>query len=209
MPDETKHRKAHAADSAADHTLGSLTTGKLVEVGDGTPPFVDSANTGAEVASAVSASHARQHAIDAAADHTGQGDIVTHNAAEFEAAGVSLLLTGGTMTGRRVPCVLTATSLSGTYNNYNPAGFSNCEVLKVCQDALSGGVNFTGFAAATEGTEITIYNADPTLNVTLKHNDAGSDMVNRIIDPGGADIVMIPYARLAIMYLASRWRPDT
>jgi len=100
MPDETKHRKAHAADSAADHTLGSLTTGKLVEVGDGTPPFVDSANTGAEVASAVSASHARQHAIDAAADHTGQGDIVTHNAAEFEAAGVSLLLAGGTMTGR-------------------------------------------------------------------------------------------------------------
>ena len=44
--------------------------------------------------------HRKAHAADSAADHTGQGDIVTHNAAEFEAAGASLLLAGGTMTGR-------------------------------------------------------------------------------------------------------------
>ena len=155
-------------------------------------------------------------ALHAGTHVTGQPDALTPANIGAEATGVAasldaayLLLAGGTMTGRCVPCVLTVTGLSGTYNNYNPAGFPKCEVLKVYQDALSGGVNFTGFVAATEGTEITICNVDTTLNVTLKHNDAGSDMVNRIIAPGGADIVMLPYARLAIMYLASRWRPDT
>ena len=103
-----KHAQSHAADSASDHTIGSLTTGKLAKIGDGTPPFEDSTNTDAEIAGAVSATHARSHALNSTSDHTmtavednffsadasGLPKDSGSAAASFETAGTCLLLDG-------------------------------------------------------------------------------------------------------------------
>ena len=62
------HNRSHALDSTSDHSIGSLTSGKLVK-NDGTK-LVDATNTDAEVSGAVTKAHDRQHALDSTSDHT-------------------------------------------------------------------------------------------------------------------------------------------
>ena len=231
------HAAAHTLDSHSNVTMAGKANNDIVQWDDPSSKWVNRTLAAAGIASSshkarhenggadeisvaglsgelADAQPPKAHAIDGA-EHTGEGNCVTKDvgtAAGTVAAGdhahaTYLPLAGGTMTGRQTLCVLNVTGLSGTYNDYNPAGFSNCQILKVNQDVLSGGVVFTGFAAATEGTILVVYGADPTLTVTLNHADGGSVAANQIFNETGAAIIIPPYGSSALQYTAGRWRP--
>ena len=81
------HDKQHSISSTSDHT-STITSGKMLKAdANGLP--AEATNTDTEVSNAVSKAHDRQHAIDSTIDHQGQGDIVTHNVSEFDAAGAA------------------------------------------------------------------------------------------------------------------------
>jgi len=61
------HNRSHTLDSTSDHSIGGLTSGKLVK-SDGTK-LVPATNTDTEVSNAVSKAHDRSHALDSTSDH--------------------------------------------------------------------------------------------------------------------------------------------
>ena len=92
-------------------------------------------------------------------------------------------------------------------DDFGPAGWTNASVARL---AATGAQDVTGFdAAGLPGTALRkkLINVGAS-DITLKHQDGSSAAANRILIPGGADLIMQANDAVDIFYdLAdTRWR---
>ncbi|MFT4115415.1 hypothetical protein [Bradyrhizobium sp.] len=105
--------------------------------------------------------------------------------------------------------VLVAAQITANTNDYSPANLKHAGSLIISTDAARDitGLVPTTVTDATDGREITIYNAGG-FNATLKDQNAGSLAANRF-DLGGADVVLAPKTSATLRYRVSgglnRW----
>jgi hypothetical protein len=102
-------------------------------------------------------------------------------------------------------------AITGTNNNYAPAGLSTATVIR--QD-LSGPATITGLDATAAGggsRRVTIFNINATIanQLILANENASSTAGNRFAMPGGADFPLPPNSSVSFEYdpTSSRWRP--
>lgn len=79
------------------------------------------------------------------------------------------------------------------------------EFATVLRSNGAASVNITGFLAKPEPTFIYLCVLG-TGTITLKHNSASSEEVNRILSYTGADVAVAPNQAIRLVYLNSRWR---
>jgi len=97
----------------------------------------------------------------------------------------------------------------GTTQNYNPAGLQQAN--QIYQD-LSANHALGGLVqpnSGAPGMRVTIWNESSTFNLTLNHNDVGSNGVNRFFLPGSANLVVAPLGSVTLVYSPnSNWRVE-
>lgn len=105
----------------------------------------------------------------------------------------------------RATGVITPTALTGTVNDYNPAGLGTANVIR--QDGGASDRTVTGLAAQPDGTLINFINIGSTNNITLANQNAGSLSANRFLI--GSDVVLAPNKSLVLRYdvTTGAWRP--
>jgi hypothetical protein len=102
----------------------------------------------------------------------------------------------------------TPSALSAQANNYDPTGFGFTNLLR--QD-LTGSQTITGFAAPTssDNGDFHIVNIDAGSDeLTLAHESTSSTAANRILCPGGTNLVLGPGESAHLVYdeTSARWR---
>ena len=99
---------------------------------------------------------------------------------------------------------ITPSALTGNTNNYNPAGLSSSNILRI---SSTGNFNLTGLQAPSpaKGQVILVVNIG-TNNITLKNNDAASSAGNRFL--AGADKLVQAQESVILVYdeVSLRWR---
>jgi hypothetical protein len=104
--------------------------------------------------------------------------------------------------GISVTGVLSPATLSGSQNDYSPAGLPGASILRLNAGA---DVNVTGLAGGSDGRVITLFNTGSG-NIVLKNQDSGSSALNRFAF--SADIVLGADQSATLIYDATsqRWR---
>lgn len=118
---------------------------------------------------------------------------------------VMLWINGETIIGGSLhyPFEDTATQITSNQDNYTPGSqFTFGQVIRISSDAAR---DITGIAAANPGRMIWLYNSG-AFNITLKHQNAGSGPVNRIVGRGNADTVLTPGLGAQLYYSPSQAR---
>lgn len=82
---------------------------------------------------------------------------------------------------------LTPPQITGNQNNYAPAGINYAVGLAVESDANR---DITGIQVAERSVRLLLFTNKGNFNITLKHNNAGSNAQNRFGLVGGADVVV-------------------
>jgi hypothetical protein len=115
----------------------------------------------------------RAHAIGGA-DHT--GTLANDHARAHDH---SVAADGTTLKPNKFVGVVAAASVTANQNNYNPAGFSDCTILRLSPTADR---SITGFVAQEPGRVILVYNAalGPSQSINLKTESTSSTAANRI-----------------------------
>ena len=87
-----------------------------------------------------------------------------------------------------------------------PSPWPNVHVLRMKPNA--GGTSITGIEAGDAGQVVRVCNIDSADNLTLMHEDVGSDVPNRILNSNNSDAVIRPNACLSLWYdeTSVRWR---
>lgn len=95
---------------------------------------------------------------------------------------------------------------AGDNNDVSPTNWDTSSVLRLDSPAAAG---ITGLSAAITGDVLTkkIYNIGG-FNITVRNQNVGSAAANRIIIPGGSDLVMEPNDVIDVFYdiTSQRWR---
>lgn len=88
-------------------------------------------------------------------------------------------------------------------DNYAPASFATCSVMRLSTDAAR---NLTGIAGGADGRLIRVFNVG-AFNLVLVH-DATSTAANRFLCPGSANYTVTPNSAVILWYDATsqRWR---
>lgn len=111
---------------------------------------------------------------------------------------------GGSGSGGEL--AISDTLLAGDNNDVAPTNWDVASILRLDSPAAAG---VTGFSAAISGDVLIkkIYNVG-TFNITIRNQNVGSTAANRIIIPGGSDLVMEPNDVVDIFYdlTSLRWR---
>ncbi len=99
---------------------------------------------------------------------------------------------------------LSPPQISSDQNDYNPAGLSTANEVRLNSDAPR---LITGLAGGVDGRTIDFLNAAAHIN-TLVHENSGSTAANRMSLPGAVDRVLLPNEAVILKYDAtiSRWR---
>lgn len=99
-------------------------------------------------------------------------------------------------------------TLSGTVNDYALVDISTAAVARF--DVSGANVNLTGIVPPNPITskELVIVNADDTKSIGLKHNDAGSNAINRFLCPNNQEYLLKRNSGVRIQYdvVSMRWR---
>jgi hypothetical protein len=90
--------------------------------------------------------------------------------------------------GGSTETVISPTSLSGSVNDYSPAGWTTTTHVRL---SSSTAVSITGFGTATSPTNRYAVNVG-SYDITLAHNSSSSSVGNRILVPGQVDLVLEP-----------------
>lgn len=98
--------------------------------------------------------------------------------------------------------VVSPAQITANQNDYAPADFANCAVLRLSSDAAR---DITGLAGGSHGRHVAVFNTG-AFNLTLKAENASSTAVNRFA--ASADVVLAPKEGVALWYdqTSSRWR---
>jgi hypothetical protein len=104
-----------------------------------------------------------------------------------------------------LPATITPSAITGTVNDYNPAGIATASTIR---QPLSGSAILTGLLALANGRVIVIENIDTALALTLNNEDTGSAAANRFTLPGGTALIINPGGCVVLIYdgTSSRWR---
>lgn len=96
--------------------------------------------------------------------------------------------------------ILAPAQIVASTNDYNPSGMKHAAALVITTDASRDitGLVPTTVTDATDGREITIYNAG-SFNAVLKDQNASSSAANRF-DLGGADVTLQPKNSVTLRY---------
>ena len=125
---------------------------------------------------------------------------------EINASGTGLnALETGTLDGN----IITPPQLLADQDDYNPTGFSTCNMIR--QD-ISGQRVITGFVAPAAGVNriFAINNLSTTDNIKFKNNDASSAAANRLLLRDNGPDKSLKENETAIFWYdhtSSRWRP--
>jgi len=106
--------------------------------------------------------------------------------------------------------IITPPTLTGNVNDYNPTGFSTCNMIR--QDINANNREITGFAAPPAGVNriITWSNINSgVFDIKFKENDSGSVAANRILLRDNADKSIKANETAIFWYdhVSTRWRP--
>lgn len=111
---------------------------------------------------------------------------------------------GGSGSGGEI--AISDTLSAGDNNDVAPTNWDVASVLRLDSPAAAG---VTGFSAAISGDVLTkkIYNIG-SFNITIRNENVGSVVANRIIVPGGSDLIMEPNDVVDVFYdiTSLRWR---
>lgn len=96
-----------------------------------------------------------------------------------------------------------------TEDDYNPAGWSagaGGNVLRITPPG--GGLTLTGISSGSfpSGQLALISNESSAIDITCKHEDAGSTAANRFFNAGSGDVVIPGYSVRAAAKIGNRWR---
>lgn len=96
---------------------------------------------------------------------------------------------------------VTNAQITSTQNDYDPG------LLDACRISADAPRTITGFSGGRKGRYLLIINVG-SFNITVNHEDAGSLAANRVLNPGGASLVLVPNQSSQMWYdsVASRWR---
>ena len=124
----------------------------------------------------------------------------------YDAPSFTWVIVGERLSASTAYSVIDASLLSGANNDVNPTGWAGASAVRLSSPADA---EITGFAAvlSTDVLQRKLYNVG-SYNITLKHQNAGSSAANRLIIPGGADLVMSPDDVVDLFYdvTSQRWR---
>jgi hypothetical protein len=100
----------------------------------------------------------------------------------------------------------TPSALAANQNDYNPAGLSTADVLRL--EASGADRSITGLQGGADGRIIVLYNIGATYDIFLLNEDTGSSEANRFAF--GADVCLVPKAMILLQYdnTSSRWRAN-
>jgi len=106
--------------------------------------------------------------------------------------------------------IITAATLTGNVNNWNPTGFASANMIRVDVDANNREI--TGMIAPSAGVNriVSINNLNSgSDDIRFKENDASSDAANRFLLRDNADKAIKPNETAVFWYdhTSSRWRP--
>ena len=106
--------------------------------------------------------------------------------------------------------IITAPTLSGNVDNWNPTGFADANMIRVDVDANNREI--TGMIAPSAGVNriVRINNLNSgSFDLKFKENDASSDAANRFLLRDNGDKAIKPNETAAFWYdhTSSRWRP--
>jgi len=95
----------------------------------------------------------------------------------------------------------TPAQITAHQNNYDPGNYG---VLRLSSDA---GRNISGFQSGTKGRILLIFNVGGS-NITLLHENAGSDAANRIRTETGGNVIIMADDHQDLYYDSTiqRWR---
>jgi hypothetical protein len=108
--------------------------------------------------------------------------------------------------------VLTPPLITGTKNNYSPAGFGSCLMLELSSDIA--GRQVTGLDSSNlDGYRIVYVMNVGDFAITLKHANTGSNENNRFAFPDAQDLVLEPNIFIGFVWRATatgvkRWYPS-
>lgn len=94
---------------------------------------------------------------------------------------------------------------SANQNDYNPAGFANCAVLRVNASAT---LKLTGLVANGDGHRVTVVNVASDFLLWLENENTASSAANRFDLPRSFPAFLMPDDAITLLYdgTASRWR---
>jgi hypothetical protein len=110
---------------------------------------------------------------------------------------------GGIVDLARANTVTSPAEITANTNNYDPGAG---DIFRLTADAAR---NITGIVARADGDAIVLINVDSTDAITLKHADAASTDVNRILVPWEGDYVLAAKGGAALLIYdgtTDRWR---
>lgn len=101
--------------------------------------------------------------------------------------------------------VLSPASFSTQQDNYNPPDLATASTIRFNPGADS---DVTGLAGGANGREITLVNTSTTYRVTLRNENADSDVAKRFLFPNSLDVALPPNYVGVVAYdsLTGRWR---
>ena len=105
--------------------------------------------------------------------------------------------------------IITPAQLNSDQDDYNPTGFSTCNLIR--QD-INGDRVITGFVAPASGVNriFCISNLSGSDNIKFKNNDSGSTAANRLLLRDNGPDKSIKENEIAIFWYdhtSARWRP--
>lgn len=108
-----------------------------------------------------------------------------------------------TFQGPRFETADISITLAASTNNWAPAGFATCNIIRL---TASAAINLTGIAGGADGRRLTLMNVG-TNTVTLTHN-ATSTAANQFLCPGSVNFALTTNKSVDLWYdiLSSRWR---
>jgi len=100
--------------------------------------------------------------------------------------------------------IISPTSLSSTTDNYNPTGFSTCNIMR---QAASTNITLNGFVAQSSGFEFTLINISSS-SITIANNAGTTTAANRVLTPNAANMVIRQQGSATFIYdgVSSIWR---
>lgn len=99
--------------------------------------------------------------------------------------------------------ILSPAQITSNQNNYNPAGFGTCNVLRINSDAAR---DITGLVASANSQTLLVLNSGG-FPITLKHESASSTAVNRFTFASGNDLILNRTGMMWLFYdqTNARW----
>lgn len=114
-------------------------------------------------------------------------------------------VSGSTKVGSLTGTVISPAGITGTVNNWAPAGLSTATTILVTSSSST--VTLTGLTGGVTGRRLTLVWADPSQVIILRNLNAGSTLGNRIATGYGTDVLMVGGLSncLVLEYYSNQW----